>query len=113
MRKGEWPEATPISGIEAVGTVVRDPSGALAEGAKVLTIMGGLGRTRNGSYAKYTVAPVANVVAIDTTLDWPELAAIPESYATAWLALHGNLELRAGQTPAGAGRDLGTGAGGS
>jgi NADPH:quinone reductase-like Zn-dependent oxidoreductase len=98
MRKGEWPEATPISGIEAVGTVVSDPSGALAEGTKVLTIMGGLGRTRNGSYAKYTVAPVANVVAIDTTLDWPELAAIPESYATAWLALHGNLELRAGQT---------------
>ena len=51
MRKGEWPEATPISGIEAVGTVVHDPSGALAEGTTVVTIMGGLGRTRNGSYA--------------------------------------------------------------
>jgi len=98
MRKGEWPEATPISGIEAVGTVVNDPSGALAEGTKVLAIMGGLGRTRNGSYARYTVAPATNVVAIETTLDWPELAAIPESYATAWLALHGNLELREGQT---------------
>jgi NADPH:quinone reductase-like Zn-dependent oxidoreductase len=97
MRKGEWPEATPISGIEAVGTVVSDPSGVLAGGTTVLTIMGGLGRTRNGSYAEYTVAPAANVARIETSLDWTDLAAIPESYATAWLALHGNLELEAGQ----------------
>ena len=98
MRKGEWPEATPISGIEAVGTVVTDPSGVLAEGTKVLTIMGGLGRTRNGSYAEYTAAPAANVARIETSLDWADLAAIPESYATAWLTLHGNLELEAGQS---------------
>jgi len=98
MRKGEWPEATPISGIEAVGTVVTDPSGALAAGTRVLTIMGGLGRTRNGSYAEYTVAPASNVAAIETSLDWADLAAIPESYATAWLALHGNLGLAAGQS---------------
>ena len=97
MRKGEWPEATPISGIEAVGTVVTDPSGVLAEGTKVLTIMGGLGRTRNGSYAEYTVAPAANVARIETSLDWADLAGIPESYATAWLALRGNLELEVGQ----------------
>jgi NADPH:quinone reductase len=98
MRKGEWPEATPISGIEAVGTIVADPSGVLAEGTKVLTIMGGLGRTRNGSYAEYTVAPATNVASIETSLDWADLAAIPESYATAWLALRGNLELEAGQS---------------
>ena len=98
MRKGEWPEATPISGIEAVGTVVTDPSGTLAEGIRVLTIMGGLGRTRNGSYAEYTVAPASNVATIETSLDWADLAAIPESYATAWLALHGNLGLAAGQS---------------
>jgi NADPH:quinone reductase len=98
MRKGEWPEATPVSGIEAVGTVVADPSGALAEGTRVLAIMGGLGRNRNGSYAEYTVAPAANVAAIETSLDWADLAAIPESYATAWLALSGNLALEAGQS---------------
>ena len=98
MRKGEWPEATPISGIEAVGTVVMDPSGVLAEGTKLLTIMGGLGRTRNGSYAQYTAAPAANVAPVETSLDWADLAAIPESYATAWLALHGNLELKDGQS---------------
>src|SRR5438552_6363111 len=60
MRKGDWPEATPVSGIEAVGTVVRDTSGKLPEGAKVVTLMGGLGRTRNGSYAEYTSAPASN-----------------------------------------------------
>ena len=98
MRKGEWPEATPISGIEAVGTVVTDPSGVLAEGTKVLAIMGGLGRFRNGSYAEYTAAPAANVARIETSLDWTDLAAMPESYATAWLTLHGNLELEAGQS---------------
>ena len=98
MRKGEWPQAAPVSGIEAAGTVVHDPAGALAEGTSVVAIMGGLGRTRNGSYAEYAAAPSANVAPIETSLGWAELAAIPESYATAWLTLHGNLELEAGQT---------------
>jgi NADPH:quinone reductase-like Zn-dependent oxidoreductase len=98
MRKGEWPEAAPVSGIEAVGTVVRDPAGALAEGTTVATVMGGLGRTRNGSYAEYVTAASANVAAIGTTMSWADLAAIPESYATAWSVLHGNLDLRPGQS---------------
>src|SRR5215472_14102942 len=82
MRKGEWPEATPVSGIEAVGTVVHDATGKLPEGTAVATIMGGLGRSRNGSYAEYAVAPAANVVSIETSLSWTDLAAVPESYAT-------------------------------
>jgi NADPH:quinone reductase len=98
MRKGEWPEWTPISGIEAVGTVARDPSGRLADGTTVLTIMGGLGRFRSGSYAEYTSAAAANVAAIETSLSWSELAAIPESYATAWVTLTDNLELEQGQS---------------
>jgi NADPH:quinone reductase-like Zn-dependent oxidoreductase len=98
MRKGEWPEATPISGIEAVGTVVEDPSGRLMEGSKVLTIMGGLGRFRNGSYAEYTAAPATNVAPIDTSLNWTDLAAIPESYATAWITLSDNLALQSGES---------------
>jgi NADPH:quinone reductase-like Zn-dependent oxidoreductase len=98
MRKGEWPEATPVSGIEAVGTVAQDPAGALAEGASVVTLMGGLGRSRNGSYAEYVAAPASNVAPIDTSLSWTDLAAIPESYATAWSAIHGNLGLQPGQT---------------
>src|SRR6202012_1230173 len=34
----------------------------------------------------------------ETELPWEALAALPESYATAWTALFGNLALEAGQT---------------
>jgi NADPH:quinone reductase-like Zn-dependent oxidoreductase len=54
--------------------------------------MGGLGRTINGSYAEFTRAPVSNVALIDADLPWAELAAIPETYATAWTCLFRNLE---------------------
>jgi NADPH:quinone reductase len=53
-------------------------------GTKVAALMGGLGRTINGSYAEYTRARVENVASIESDLPWEELAAIPESYATAW-----------------------------
>ena len=68
-----------------------------AVGAKVAALMGGLGRTINGSYAEYTRAPVTNVASIESDLPWEELAAIPESYATAWTCLFRNLELAKGQ----------------
>jgi NADPH:quinone reductase len=98
MRKGEWPEIAEVSGIECVGTVKADPDGRLAAGQKVVALMGGMGRTINGSYAEYTNAPATNVVPIDTDLPWEALAAIPESYATAWSCLYGNLDLKTGQT---------------
>jgi NADPH:quinone reductase len=37
-------------------------------------------------------------VAVQSALSWEDLAAIPEVYATAWIALHGNLALRPGET---------------
>lgn len=98
MRKGEWAEATKVSGIECVGVVKADPDGKFRAGQKVATLMGGLGRSLNGSYAEYTQAPATNVVAIESELAWRELAAIPESYATAWICLHGNLQVRRGET---------------
>jgi NADPH2:quinone reductase len=98
MRQGQWPEWTPVSGIECAGIVKSDPDGQLAPGQKVVALMGGMGRTINGSYAEYTSVPASNVVSIKTSLPWEELAAIPESYATAWTCLHGNLQLKAGQT---------------
>jgi NADPH:quinone reductase len=84
FRRGSWGDVARVSGIECVGEVERDPSGRLARGQKVAALMGGLGRTRNGSYAERTVAPASNVVPIRSSLSWAELAAIPESYATAW-----------------------------
>ena len=59
--------------------------------------MGGLGRTINGSYAEYTRAPASNVALIEADLPWAELAAIPETYATAWTCLFRNLEIEKGQ----------------
>lgn len=98
MRKGEWGEVAKVSGIECVGVVKACPDGKFSVGQKVAAMMGGMGRTINGSYAQYTSVPAANVVAIDTKLAWEDLAAIPESYATAWTCLHRNLELKSGQS---------------
>jgi NADPH:quinone reductase-like Zn-dependent oxidoreductase len=98
MRRGEWAEAAEVSGIECVGIVKSCPSGEFKEGTKVAALMGGLGRTINGSYAEYTRAPVTNVAQIESDLPWEELAAIPESYATAWTCLFRNLQIGKGQT---------------
>src|ERR1700733_8257979 len=62
MRRGEWAEAMPIIGIECVGIVEACPTGQFAPGTAVAALMGGLGRTINGTYAEYTNAPVSNVV---------------------------------------------------
>jgi NADPH:quinone reductase len=97
MRRGEWAEAAPVSGIECVGLVKSCPGGEFPVGAKVAALMGGLGRTINGSYAEFTRAPVSNVALIDADLPWAELAAIPETYATAWTCLFRNLEIKKGQ----------------
>ena len=98
LRRGAWGrEVARVSGIECVGQVEHDPSGRLARGEKVAALMGGLGRTRNGSYAELTVAPATNVVPIRTTLGWPDLAAIPECYATAWACVVDQLRVTTGQ----------------
>ena len=96
MRRGEWAEAAPVSGIECVGLVKSCPGGEFPVGAKVAALMGGLGRTINGSYAEYTRAPASNVALIESDLPWAELAAIPETYATAWTCLFRNLEIQKG-----------------
>jgi NADPH:quinone reductase-like Zn-dependent oxidoreductase len=98
MRRGEWAEAAEVSGIECVGVVDSCPGGEFPVGAKVAALMGGLGRTINGSYAEYTRVRAANVALIDSELGWSQLAALPETYATAWTCLFRNLNLRAGQT---------------
>jgi NADPH:quinone reductase len=98
MRKGEWAEAAKVSGIECVGVVKSCPDGQFAVGKKVVALMGGMGRTINGSYAEYARVPTTNIAGIESELSWEELAVIPESYATAWARLYRNLELSPGQT---------------
>ena len=77
MRRGEWAEAAPVSGIECVGIVKSCPGGEFAVGSRVAALMGGLGRTINGSYAEYTRATVGGVARIESDLPWEELAALP------------------------------------
>jgi NADPH2:quinone reductase len=98
FRKGLWGEVAEISGIECVGTVTADPEQRLAAGQTVLALVGGMGRSIAGSYAEFVNVPSSNVVAVASDLAWEELAAIPESYATAWTALYGNLAVTRGQT---------------
>jgi len=98
MRRGEWAEAAEVSGIECVGVVDSCPGGEFPVGVKVAALMGGLGRTINGSYAEYTRVRAANVARIDSDLPWSQLAALPETYAVAWTCLFRNLKLSSGQT---------------
>jgi NADPH:quinone reductase len=98
MRRGEWAEAAEVSGIECVGSVDSCPGGEFPVGAKVAALMGGLGRTINGSYAQYTRVRAANVTLIESDLPWSDLAALPETFAVAWTCLFRNLDLEAGQT---------------
>jgi NADPH:quinone reductase len=98
MRRGEWAEAAKVIGIECVGLVKSCPGGEFPIGAKVAALMGGLGRTINGSYAEYTRVRASNVALIESDLPWAELAAIPETNATAWTCLFRNLEIVRGQT---------------
>src|SRR5262245_18272724 len=60
--------------------------------------MGGMGRPFNGSYADLTLVTATNVVKVTTDLPWEEFAVVPESYATAWTCLNGNLQIQKGQT---------------
>jgi NADPH:quinone reductase-like Zn-dependent oxidoreductase len=46
-----------------------------------------MGRAYDGSYAEFVSVPAACVHAVKTTLDWTQLAAVPEVFHTAWGAL--------------------------
>ena len=88
-----------IIGIECVGEVAEiaaaDASGSgLAAGQPVVSLMHGLGRQFDGSYAEYALIPVAQVYPVPRpqTLGWPDwdwarLAAVPETWFTAWGSL--------------------------
>lgn len=87
-----------VLGIEAVGVVdaVGDGVG-LAPGQKVATMMGGLGRSIDGSYAEYVVVDAADAIPFDTDLGWDVVGALPEMLQTAHGSLTTGLRLQGGQ----------------
>lgn len=88
-----------VLGIECVGQVVDDAGGSgLAEGETVAALMGEMGRAYDGGYAEYTLVPRERVLPIRTDLPWDVLAALPETYLTAWGSLVEAMEVQEGQT---------------
>jgi NADPH:quinone reductase-like Zn-dependent oxidoreductase len=85
-----------ILGIEAVGIVDAAPGGEFAEGDIVATVMAGMGRRFDGSYAEFTCVPAGQVRRVSSTLGWETLGALPEMLQTAWGALFSSLHLAAG-----------------
>ena len=84
-------------GLEAVGEVVKDPSGRFTVGQGIATAMGGMMFSRHGGYAERIAVKASNVIAIDADLSGEKLAALPIAYLTVWGALDKNLEIDAGQ----------------
>ena len=88
-----------VLGIECVGEIASSPSGEFKEGDIVATVMGGLGRQIDGSYAEYTVVPASHVQKIDKGgLSWEQLGALPEMLQTSWGSLVKALKLQKGET---------------
>ncbi|MFL2028260.1 alcohol dehydrogenase catalytic domain-containing protein [Loigolactobacillus zhaoyuanensis] len=87
-----------ILGIEGVGEIAATSDGdRLPKGQKVVTLMGGMGREFDGSYAEYALIPNANIYPVKTALSWADLAAVPETYFTAYGSLL-NLKLQKNDT---------------
>lgn len=95
-RNGLSPSVTfpRILGIECVGIIAEstDPE-RLPVGQKVISIMGEMGRAFDGGYAEYALLPNEQICPVETKLDWAMLAALPETYYTAYGSLL-NLHIR-------------------
>ncbi|MBE6470443.1 MAG: quinone oxidoreductase [Coriobacteriaceae bacterium] len=85
-----------ILGIECVGVVAQttDPE-RLPVGQKCVSLMGEMGRAFDGGYAEYCLLPNDQVYPVHTELPWVVLAALPETYFTAFGSME-NLRLEDG-----------------
>lgn len=83
-----------VLGIECVGIVIDGGGTDLQPGQKVAAAMGNMGRLHDGGYAEMTLIPRSNVFPVETDLDWEIFGAIPETYLTAWGAIHEAIRLK-------------------
>lgn len=99
-RLGHSPAVTfpRVLGIECAGVVESAPDTPFEAGQTVVATTGGMGRAYDGGYAEFASVPAAHVHAVETTLDWARLAAVPEIFHTAWGALEPALGIQAGQS---------------
>ncbi len=87
-----------IPGIECVGEIVDKSDSKFKISQTVIAMMGGMGRSFNGSYAEYALLPESHVFAVDSSLTDCELAAVPETFYTAYGSLTLSLQLHVGDT---------------
>lgn len=86
-RRGDSPSVKfpRILGIEAVGTLAdSSDERRLPVGQTVVSLMGEMGRAFDGSYAEYVLLPNDQIYPVTTRLSWDDLAAVPETYYTAY-----------------------------
>lgn len=91
--ENEYIQKPIIPGIECVGEIFNPSDSHFEKGQKVVVLMGGMGREFNGSYAEYALLPAHHIFRVDTRLSWKEMAAVPETYFTAWGSLFECLHL--------------------
>ena len=85
-----------ILGIECVGEIAETSDARrFKPGMQVVSIMGEMGRDFDGSYAEYVLLPNEQIYPISSDLPWDELAALPETYYTAFGSLE-NLRIEDG-----------------
>lgn len=82
-----------VPGIECVGEVADASDTGFEVGQRVCALMGGMGRAFDGSYAEYALLPAKRVFAVEADLPWDRLAAVPETWFTAWGSLTQGLSL--------------------
>lgn len=97
QRAGNYPpppDASPIIGLEAAGTVVAVGDGVTEwrPGDQVCAL------TPGGGYAEYCAAPAACCLPYPSGLSALEAASLPENYFTVWYNLFDRARLKAGET---------------
>ena len=86
-REGQSPSVTfpRILGIECVGVIDQTTdAGRLPVGQQVISIMGEMGRAFDGGYAEYVLLPNEQIYPVESDLPIDRLAALPETYYTAY-----------------------------
>jgi len=87
-----------IPGIECAGEIADPSDSSFKINQRVVALMGGMGRSYDGAYAEYAQLPASNVFAVDIDLSWEELAAVPETYFTAYGSVFDCLQLAPSDT---------------
>ncbi len=94
-RQGDSPSVKfpRILGIEVTGIIDVSTDTKLHPGQRVVSLMGEMGRDFDGSYAEYVLVPNHQIYPVTTTLTPAQLAAVPETYYTAF-GIFNSLQLR-------------------